>query len=363
MRTPWISLLVSILALAGCSPSDPPEPDGGPSPADTGPELDGGGTDAAPPDAPAPTDAGAPDAPMLPDAGVDPCAGGACDPCDTGLAIDAADPMDAARALGACSGVVAAAWELPSGSPPPTGSASFALGHGLLDGFGTAVTPREGARLLALSNGAARDRSDPGYVANLDKGYMHALPAGFPREAPRCGGVTPSSNAHDGIALHLTLDVPPGANGFRLLLKHHTHEWPSYACSPYTDEAAVLVSPAPAGAIDGNVALDGEGNPLSVNSNLIDVCACAGGPPCIAGGLTYACSAGAGELAGTGFDGGPGAATQWLELRVPAAAGARIEVRLVLWDSGDGILDGTTLFDGFRWITDAPADATLTAAP
>ncbi len=291
----------------------------------------------------------------------DPCAGGACGPCDMGLALDDGDAMHAAQAMGVCSGLVSAAWQLPDGAAPPS-AVSFALGHGLLDDFGV-VTPREGARLLGLSTGTARAVTDPGYAdpVGFDKGYTSGAAPGFPIESPACPGVL-GSGPSDGIALTLTLDVPAGANGFRLLLKHHNHEFPAFVCSASNDIAAVLVSPPPPGApSNGDVTLDGAGNPLSVNSSFVDVCSCAGGPPCTAGGRSFACAAGRGELAGTGFDaaGDAGAATRWLEVRVPAVAGERVEVRLTVWDSGDGLLDSTLLADGFRWLTDAPATTEL----
>jgi hypothetical protein len=34
-----------------------------------------------------------------------------------------------------------------------------------------------------------------------------------------------------------------------------------------------------------------------------------------------------------------------------------------VWDAGDGALDSTTLLDGFRWTTDAPAQPETRVAP
>lgn len=350
MTTPLrFTLLLTLASSLGCTAEPAPATDAGPDRADAGAGSDAGDE----------ADGSASDAPGSDAAAVDPCAGGACDPCDTGLALDDADATDAARAMGVCSGLFSAAWELPDGTVPPRGS-SFPLGHGLLDDFG-ALTPREGARLLGLSTGTARSASDPGWVdpAGFDKGYTSGPPAGFPVEAPACPGVVTDA-PHDGVALSLTLDVPAGANGFRFLVKHHTYEFPAFLCSSFNDVAAVIVDPAPPGAApSGDVTIDAAGNPLSVNSSFIDVCTCAGGPPCDVGGRTFACAAGASELAGTGFDGASdtGAATRWLEVRVPATAGSRVELRIALWDSGDGVLDSTLLVDGFRWLTDAPSSA------
>lgn len=297
------------------------------------------------------------------DAGLpDPCDGGACGPCDTGLSTAEADPVKAAHALGICN-PTAAAWVNVDGTAAPT-SAGYDLGHGVLSGFGPNVTPAEGAALLALSTGTARRPNDPGYnsVGGYDKGYTSGFPSGFPFEAPSCPGVV-SASPHDGAALDVTLDVPPSANGFRVRHKYYTSEFPNFVCSAYNDLFAILVSPA-VGTVP-TVAFDSLGNPISVNCNLIDVCSCAA-PPCMAGGRSYACSLGASQLQGTGFDTlgtGSGAATPWLETRVPVTGGTQIQVRFVIWDSGDGVLDSTALLDGFRWITDAPAAPQTTVAP
>lgn len=327
------------------------------APALDAPADDAGGDAAATPDAAAPDAAS-------PDAGVDPCAGGACDPCDDGLAVDDTNPRNAAYALGACSGLVAARWALPDGSAVPTG-ASFDIGHGILPAFGPNVAPREGVQILALSSGAARTPALVGYQApdGYDRNYTCNAPAGFPFESPSCPGVIMAS-PHDGTALEMTLDVPAGANGFRILLKHYTTEWPAFVCSTYNDLAALIVQPAPPGSQNGDVAIDSTGNALSVNLDAIDVCDCPS-PPCTAGGRTFTCSRGALELAGTGFDATSqgAAATPWLEVRVPAAAGSRITLRLAVWDSGDGVLDTTVLADGFRWIADAPAQSEMRIAP
>ncbi|MFO0681647.1 MAG: hypothetical protein U0234_06335 [Sandaracinus sp.] len=355
--------LGSLVLLAACSSPT--------SAADAAPAIDAPAIDAPPTDAPA-TDAPATDAPAIdapptdapPDAAVDPCAAGACDPCDDALAVDDASATHAAQALGACSGLVAASWVLPDGASVPSG-AMFDIGHGILPSFGSHVAPREGARLLALSSGAARTPALVGFQtpAGYDRNYECGAPTGFPFESPNCPGIV-TATPHDGTALAFTLDVPAGANGFRIFLKHYSSEWPAFVCSSFDDQAALIVQPAPPGSSNGDVAIDTTGNALSVNLDAIDVCACAS-PPCIVGGRSFACSRGTLDLEGTGYDAlsAGAAATPWLEVRVPATAGNRIELRLAVWDSGDGVLDTTVLADGFRWITDAPAEAEMRVVP
>jgi hypothetical protein len=76
------------------------------------------------------------------------------------------------------------------------------------------------------------------------------------------------------------------------------------------------------------------------------------GPPCLAGGKTFDCALGTDQLAGTGFE--TGAATGWLVTQAPAEPNTQITLRFVVYDSGDGVLDSTTIIDGFHWLPIAP---------
>jgi hypothetical protein len=274
--------------------------------------------------------------------------------CDDGLAIDSADPLAAAHAIGFCDESVSARWVLPDGSAPPAGS-NFDVGHGILPDFGPNVAPLEGSRILALSSGTARRPTDSGYQAAFDKGYASSHPLGFPKEFPFCPGII-TAEPHDGIALEVTVQVPPGATGFAFRSSFYTLDFPDFVCSPYDDFFLALLSPMPPGLADGDVVFDGSGNPISVNTPFLRACACSAGPPCPAGGLAFDCPLGTAILQGTGFDDpappASGAATGWLETRVPATPGTIIQLRFVIYDSGDGTLDSTALVDNFRWLTE-----------
>jgi len=276
-------------------------------------------------------------------------------PCDPGLVLDDGDPLDAARAIGLCDGVVSAAWMLPDGTPGTAGSA-FDLGHGILPGFGPNVAPREGDRLLALSSGTARTPADPGYGASFDRGYAGAAPPGYPKELPACPGVV-TAEPHDGIGLEVEVAVPSWATGFAFGSAFYTRDFPDFVCGAYNDLFLALVTPTPAGLPDANVVFDAAGNPSSVDSSFLDACTCPSGSPCVVGGLSFDCALGTAILAGTGFDedgsGPAGGATGWLETRVPAAPGTTIRIRFTIYDSGDGALDSTVLLDGFRWLSDS----------
>jgi hypothetical protein len=73
----------------------------------------------------------------------------------------------------------------------------------------------------------------------------------------------------------------------------------------------------------------------------------------VAGGKTFDCALGAQELIGTGFGIDTAfedhAATSWLFTTAPIESDT-ITIRWGVYDSGDGILDSTTLIDNWQWI-------------
>jgi len=212
--------------------------------------------------------------------------------------------------------------------------------------------------MLALSSGAARRPGDPGYASpqGYSKNYGSSHPQGFPKESPACPGVITGS-PYDGAALEVTVRVPTNAGGFAFDFDFMTYEFPGYVCSTFNDLFVALLSPIPPGQTDGNVSFDSQGNTVSVNSVFLEVCGCAGGPPCQAGGKIFTCGFGVSELLGTGFgvdtEGQDHGATSWLTTSAPAVAGSEITIRWGIYDSGDGILDTTTLVDNWRWVVDA----------
>jgi hypothetical protein len=201
--------------------------------------------------------------------------------------------------------------------------------------------------MLALSTGTARDAADPDYIdpSGYDAGYACGTPAGFPMETPACPGVI-TGQAHDGIALKLDISVPPGANGFSFKMKLYTYEFPQYICSTYIDFFVVILDPAPVNSISGYIGFDAQGNPISVNSSLIEVC----NGPITTGVKTYPCPLGTADLAGTGFE--SHGATDWIDVQAPVTPGSTISILFATWDSGDGILDTTTLIDDWAWLSD-----------
>lgn len=282
------------------------------------------------------------------------------------------NPMGGAWAVELCKksagpnswGVAEAHWVLPDGSPPPAGmQANFDLGHGVLTGFGPNVKVQAGKRMLALSSGTARQPTDPGYqpVSGFPKGYTSNSPQGFPKESPACPGVV-TGEPNDGAGLELTIRTPSNAHGFSFDFDFFTFEWPGFICSQYNDFFVAILSPIPQGQADGNISFDSQGNPVSVNNAFLDVCGCMGNPPaaCSAGGKMFPCSLGDQALVGTGFgkDADPvfpqdHGSTYWLVTKAPVQPNTEIILRWGVYDSGDGVLDTSTLIDNWRWIATA----------
>ncbi|APR85404.1 Cell division protein FtsH [Minicystis rosea] len=292
-------------------------------------------------------------------------------PCDDGLLLDDTDPWSAARAIELCQvataepatpaerhwGVLDARWTSASGEM----ARMPGLQVGLQGGFGPNVHPQSGARLLALSTGHARlpDQPDACKGVTCEKVSNITPPAYFPQEVPGCEG---GDIINDDVALEVSLRTPTNAAGFAFAFKFHSFEFPAWICTPYNDQFVALVSPPPAGSINGNVAFDAGKRPVSVNLAFFDTCDPATQPEfatncgapvntaCPMPPSPY-CADGVGALAGTGFDvWGDAGATRWLVTQAPIKGGSDITVRFALWDTTDQSLDSTVLLDGFSWI-------------
>lgn len=267
--------------------------------------------------------------------------------CDTGLALNGT-ARDGARAMGVCKdsmgdawGLVNAEWVTADGQPlanyDPAGD-----GVGILDGFGPNVDVQEGVKLLALSSGAARQPTDPGYQdpSGYDKFYSTGAPPGYPKESPSCPGVI-TGTPYDSAGLRMTIKTPTNAKSLRFNLNFYTYEFPIYICSTYNDFFTAMLTPQVSTLPDGNISFDSQGNTLSVNAGFLQVC-----QPQTAGGKVFDCPLGTSQLQGTGFE--PSAATGWLQTTAPIEdPGGTITLQFSIWDSGDGVLDSTILLDNF----------------
>ena len=310
---------------------------------------------------------------------------GAKTSCDEDIAIGGVgDPFDAARAMGLCNVKVEAdpadpkqrVWGVtqatlsdiigaPFASPPPAWNGSGS-DVGILDGFGGATHPQEGGRVFSLSSGVARAPGQPGYKSfkcstsgSIDKGYPGPLSKSYPDGFPKPSSCGMTGGAHDGIALDLEIRVPTNAHAMSFDFRFFTCEYPVYVCQSFNDILAVFMAPDPLPAGDpmgnaSNTAADiafesssGMKNTIGVN-NTTFLTACDPGPP-----MYNACK-GSGDLDGTNFEGH--AASAWLRSQVPVPPGQKIILRIAIWDSGDGLLDSTSVIDNFQWIADPGAN-------
>jgi hypothetical protein len=282
--------------------------------------------------------------------------------CDASLAIDDADPMNGARAIGLCVttqpnaggklktwGVISAKYVKADGT-----TGGLPIQHGLLPAFGAAL-PQQGTALLALSTGSARSSSQPGFTDPADSalGGSGSPPTGFPKLLSLCPGGTLPGDVKDPVALELQLRVPTNAAAFLWQFNFYTYDFPKYVCTKFNDPFIALLVPNPPGSQSGNIAFDQTGNGISVASALLRVCS-----PQTAGGIDFTCPLGTALLAGTGFE--QQGATGWLQTQASATPGAVVTLRFAIWDSSDQIQTSTVLVDRFEWL---PAAVNLSTTP
>ncbi|MCE9573901.1 MAG: choice-of-anchor L domain-containing protein [Deltaproteobacteria bacterium] len=320
----------------------------------------------------------------------DDCDGAMDDPplCDDGLATNASDPRDFARAMDLCPdattdarrwGVISATWTLTDG----TGVAD-PRSHAVRDRFGTAVVPHAGAALAVLSSGVAADADDldPAFANNVSTQRMQTAPVpadwlaahnGALPVAPGC----PAPNAltaNDPVMLTLQIRVPVNARSFAFDSDFFTWEFPEWVCSPYNDFLVALLdstwNDVPANPRDKNLAAYRDAQqkiwPVGVNLATLDAglfTQCVNGAVgcAVLGGMTATITTctGTDQLPGTGFETGtpgmcttasvPGGATGWLTTRGNVVGGETITLRLAIWDTSDGAYDSTAVIDHFRW--------------
>lgn len=282
--------------------------------------------------------------------------------CDTGLQLASADAMDGARAIGICQaatpnswGVTTAEWVRADGQLLT--QPELQRGKGILSHFGNVIQPREGANMLAISSGSARNPTDPEYFSpggDWKDFNPHGTPPGYPKTSASCS--VPAGQAYDSAGLRLRIKTPSDAKSFSFNLNFYTYEYPNYICSQFNDFYVTMMEPKDPSLPDGNISFDSAGNTISVNAGFLQVCTA----QTASNGVFFPCPLGPGELAGTGFDDQPGnsAATGWLETKAPITPGSEITLLFTVWDSGDGVLDSTVLIDKFVFDVDETSTGT-----
>jgi hypothetical protein len=187
----------------------------------------------------------------------------------------------------------------------------------------------------------------------------------------------------DSVMLTLTVRVPTNMRAFTLRAYLLSAEFPEYVCDERNDYALALLSSsvvAPDNPSDKNLATfttaGGVRYPLGPalafgNTGAFRQCQ-NGTLSCevIGQALTQITTCqGTSDLASTGFEQTAQAATPpcdansqigggtgWLTIRGNVAPGETIELRLVIWDTGDAEQDSVVLFDQFEWSTE-PVEA------
>lgn len=280
--------------------------------------------------------------------------------CDDGIGLSTNVPEEGAQAIGLCRftkekvsdsrdrswGVIASSFELADGAP-----GMHHASRGVLQDFGPNVRPQQGGALLALSSASARRLGDPEFVMPIDgdMGTTSATPDGWPKPFPSCSEpLDPAPVANDSAALALRIRVPTNAYGLSFRFAFFTTEFPAWVCRQYNDYFVALM--ASSEDVQGrNLSWDGQGNPISVNSVLLEACL-----PQVVEGKPFDCLLGDAMLAGNGF--GPSedearghGSTGWLETTAAVVPGSVINLRFVVWDAGDHLHGSTVVIDDFRW--------------
>ena len=329
--------------------------------------------------------------------------------CDTGLASNSANALDYAKAIDLCQtttenpplpqkkwGVISASFSLANGAGTPNANA-----RSIRSGFGANVSPKLGQTLAVLSTGraaaqAAPNNTNPAWAAfqgGQNNGTTSAVPTdwlaangnNFPN-APGCPDPQGGTTANDPILLKVRVRVPTNAKSFSLNSYFFSSEYPEWVCSAFNDFFLTLLDstfvPGPgetANPADKNLAFydpppaGGATYPVGVNlafGNTGLFKACKNGQTGCGGGAvlssTNACT-GTAELVGTGMDilnppsqfindpgycgtnNQAGGGTGWLNVAGNVKPGETVEIRFVIWDTGDPWYDSVVLLDNFVW--------------
>jgi hypothetical protein len=233
--------------------------------------------------------------------------------------------------------------------------------------------------MLMLSSGHSRTPGQSGACGSntCAENANGTAPTGFPQNTASC---PPSMDINDDVALQLKLRAPTNATGYSFDFKFYSFEYPYWVCNSYNDQFIALVSPAPMGAINGNIAFDSDKNPVSVNlgffnvcnpsdmSNFAGDCKLAGGT-CPTAPSPY-CPSGDGELLGTGFDiwepnttSKMAGATSWLTTQAPVTGGEEFTISFIIFDTGDQAYDSSVLIDNFQWIATPGTTVVISTNP
>ena len=312
--------------------------------------------------------------------------------CDAGLASNSGTANDYAKAIDLCQftvenppqnmkkwGVISSNLQRANGD-----NSIAANSKSIRQNFGTGgIVPQQNTSMAVFSTGnaAAQNHNNPAYAdfqGGVDTGLDVQAPADwlaanggqFPN-APGCPGAG-SATAFDSMMLKIRVRVPTNALSFNVQMHFFSAEWPEYVCTTFNDLFVTLVdAPGAMNPADKNIAIyttpQNQKYPVGVNiakaaAGLFTECQ-NGQIACLGNGGNYNnCTAGLGPLANTGFqipEGGCGANTStgggtgWLKMAGNVVPGAVMEIRFVIWDTGDSAWDSLVLLDDWKWSVQA----------
>ncbi len=262
---------------------------------------------------------------------IQPCPDNLTDTPHQALGVDCADiPVSDATTFAAVGAVGVIGWVGSTAAFDPTqGSAYAVMGTGPIDrlddpqadcevgvGFGPGfeIGPIPPAPMISVNAGGD---------CGLDPGLV-----GF-GDCSNTLGDQLFEDLFDYADLQWTMTVPQGADAVAVDYALLISEYPEFVNTASNDMFVVWLESE---LWTGNIALDGQGNPLSVISVELDYEDDDGLLP---------------ELQGTCMQGH--GATAWLSGSGPVMPGEEIRMAAALWDGGDGAFDAYALVDGFRW--------------
>jgi hypothetical protein len=218
----------------------------------------------------------------------------------------------------------------------------------VLTAFGPVVA-LNGATFAGISSGRMRALGQPdaggfntdfGHDSVPPTSYTDANGGGIPGEA----GCVAATTANDSAMLRLRIRVPANARSFSYDFRYASGEPPVTCPTNFQDPYLALLASGAAGLpADGNVSAQDGGIPFNPVSPLLVTCGAAG---CLGTGLA------------TSDKIGP-----WMTTTAPVVPGEEIVLELMVFDTSDNLVDSLTLFDHFRWSTDAVPSATTVPTP
>jgi len=252
----------------------------------------------------------------------------------------------------------------------------------IVSSFGNNMT-REGQTMIGLANGPW-DTATPRNSAALDPAGFHIDDAcsAIPLTGLDCASIqdgTPNGlvSVQDWAELTMWVKVPSNAHGMSFDFSFFSTEFSEFWDTAFNDGFFVLVS---SNEIAGkNVAYGSDGLAVTINSSFFSLCPVAPGPAGLSSDKIAALQVCVGDdgdasqmvfgsIHGTYYDGAGdtpsngtafsvdgtheyvyGGGSGWLTSTFPVTPGEMIQMRVIIFDTYDGLKDSAVVFDNLRW--------------